>query len=218
MLRVSMVPWALMTLLVAPVLPAQEAAAAKPAQDTVLAKACASCEKIKVSGDGWCTSCANGVWTGLPVKSKAVYVILEGEALPADVTTLKCAECVKVAKTGGVCTTCNRHYVRGRVYRSAIVYAIVKGEPIKADVPSKCPTCAKAILAGEGYCDACKVFHVRHYTFKEKPAYETAVAASKTVVEAIKASATCESCASVMLTDGKCGKCGTTFEKGKKIG
>lgn len=172
-----------------------------------------TCKAVDASGNGWCTDCKYGRCFGVQIGNEALYKALQGTKV--DLAAIKCEECKKVAEKGGTCNHCHLTFANGYSYGSFVSAALAAG---KATDPAtiKCPEC-KAAAEGKAegrYCTACKAGFVSKYAYATEEAYNAAKKAMKVLASA--AGSKCPTCATAMVTNGKCDACKVEYKDGEK--
>lgn len=174
-------------------------------------KSC-TCAGVRKSGEGWCRKCESGAMYGVAIKSHKLYEALQGSPV-ADVSSIRCLECRKAAKSKGTCERCHLNFYEGKMYKSAIARALAEGRSFDA-AKSKCCLCRdnsrKGVVAFCANCDAGpiggRLYHGEAVFKKAEAALGILKAAAMTK---------CEGCAIAMITDGKCDHCKVEFKGGK---
>ena len=178
---------------------------------------CKGCAKVVETGEGFC--CGKGRSFGVPMTSKKLYAALVGHRIDATPDAkYPCKACLKLLKTHGRCD--HRALVIGKRYQSPVSYRLAKGSPTPDDFlvvsPSQCEGCRSAYHKN-GRCDSCHVGFVAGRVYDQEADYVAALAAYKTLAEAVELTSQCESCAVAKVTDGRCEGCNVGFKDGQMI-
>lgn len=179
---------------------------------TAFAGDCTGCAKMSKAGEGFCDGCKKGMVFGVELTSKTLYDALAGQT--ADPAAVKCPGCKAALAKDGKCDHCKSFAAQGKMYHSAVSHALAKGKPYTAEQAGHCPDCAKGFKEN-GFCTSCSTGFVAGRIYQGKESHDAALAAFKTLNSAVAQAKTCETCASAMVTDGKCDKCKVEYKDGK---
>lgn len=171
---------------------------------------CPGCKKVAETGEGFC--CGKGLAYGVQLTSKPLYEALAGVEVQPDKIT--CPGCKTAVKEQGWCSHCQIGMAQGKSYHSPMAYALAKGKPYTKEAAAHCEGCSEA-FAANGFCTKCNIGFVAGRMFPDRASYDAALAAHKTLTEAAKIAAKCETCAVAMVTNGTCEQCHVTFKDGK---
>lgn len=128
----------------------------------------------------------------------------------------KGAQCQKGATACANCPHGNVTIANGMAFKSPVAATLASGMPMTKTLDQmKCPDCKAAAVAGKGWCDTCQKGIVGNRVFKDKKAYDAALASHELLVKAAKVATKCEDCAVAMVTNGTCTKCNVSFKDGK---
>jgi hypothetical protein len=106
-------------------------------------------------------------------------------------------------------------WVDGMAYMSRLTYDLALGRTRDLAAVT-CPDC-RTIVGGVGWCEACGGGWAGNVYFESRPEHAAAAHEFGRLQAAIEASARCETCALVLLVDGKCPYCGITYADGKRV-
>lgn len=186
-----------------------------------------NCPRARMT-NGWCRACGTGYLAGLPVKSHELYDILHTHGHQFNPQTSHCDSCREAVKSDGFCKRCNIGFVANEAYFSGIAYWLAKGKPtdeaaIACDVcrghVGQCPHRPSTGEDGAppGWCDVCKVGYFGNLAYTDKQDFQRALEELDLLVRALETTERCETCATAMLTDGRCLACGIEYRHGYRL-
>jgi len=177
------------------------------------APAC-TCELARLR-NGWCESCGRGYVAGCEIRSRVLFDGLDAHGHELDAAVMACETCKALMKSGGFCESCRFGWVDGKAYMSRLTYCLAKGRT--RDLASvSCATC-RTLAGGVGWCEACQGGWTGNVYFDARSEHAAAAKEFERLQAAIAASERCETCALVLLVDGKCPYCGITYADGKAV-
>ena len=174
-----------------------------------------TCKVVCKDGSGWCSPCKEGAVYGVAIKSGKLYKALCGVEVK-DKGKIKCGGCTIALKKNGKCEHCKVTFHDGKYYRSPIAVVLAHGKAVEVKT-IKCGGCKKAADSKKGgFCSPCGTGIVGGMAFMGAKLFQEALMAMNTLVDAAGVAGKCESCATAMVTDGKCDACKVEFKDGKK--
>jgi len=172
------------------------------------------CELAKRT-NGWCEAANAGYVAGVEVRSRFLFEVLDtdGHAIvPADVT---CGTCREALRNDCYCPIHRMGYVRGEAFMSPLTYHLARARAVSpATLP--CPTCRKH-ARGIGWCDKDRVGIAGGFAFDDRDEFEAFRKEYALLLEAVRMSATCETCAGAMITNGYCRVHRLTYRDGRPV-
>jgi hypothetical protein len=144
----------------------------------------------------WCERHEAGWIAGLRIDSRELYEALDLRGHAVDAATLECAACKTAHAGGGYCEEHGIGFRDGMAYHSALTYGLAGGE-VRPPAEAGCTRCR------EGWCETHRLGMIGHVELRDEADYRRAAEAFEQLLQATEIAATCESCATSMLTDGR---------------
>lgn len=172
---------------------------------------CSSHRKIGV----WCNACNVGHIAAVKIESKPLFDAVDAHGHETRVEFLRCAECRKLAKSGGFCESCRTGYVAGKAYFSKLTYLLARGS-IANSASVTCKKCRQH-MRHFGWCDVCKVGMIGQLTFRDKELFVKVLKARDVLLQAVQHVDDCLSCAIAIAVDRSCRRCKKSYTGGRTI-
>ena len=171
-------------------------------------KACI-CKDARING-GWCPSCLVGYVAGVKIKSEMLFETIDAhghDILPA---SFKCPLCQAALRTNGYCSRCRMGFVDQKAYLSPLTYYIATGRVVDRSKLS-CERC-RTNSGTRGWCDQCKVGMMGSVAIESRTEFDKAKIEFDRLLRAVRMLAECETCATALMTGGRCTKCKISYK------
>lgn len=179
-----------------------------PGTDARSATTC-TCEEAR-AGNGWCEACERGYVAAREIRSRMLFEALDAHGHDLDPAIMSCTTCRRLREEGGFCESCRFGWVDGQAYMSRLTFHLARGRPRALS----CAACRDPERPA-GWCDSCARGWTGNVSFSDPDDYRDAKREFARLEAAIEASSRCETCALVLLVDGKCPYCGITYRDGE---
>jgi len=173
-----------------------------------------TCELARAR-NGWCESCGRGYVAGCEIRSRVLFDGLDAHGHELQRASMACETCKALMDSGGFCESCRFGWVDGKAYMSRLTYHLARGRT-RDLARVRCATCL-TLAGGVGWCEACGGGWTGNVYFESRSEHAASAAEFERLRAAIDASKRCETCALVLLVDGKCPYCGITYADGKAL-
>lgn len=173
-----------------------------------------TCEAARLDS-GWCEVHEVGYVASIPIRSRVLYETLDAHGHTLDPAAFTCERCKEAIRTDGFCEKDRIGFVRTQAYFSRLTYELARGEKRPPGMID-CPVCRKN-AGSHGWCEAHGVGMIGAVQAKDRQGYEKAVEALEILIAASEMAATCEECATAMITDSLCARHRINYRDGKPV-
>jgi RNA polymerase subunit RPABC4/transcription elongation factor Spt4 len=163
----------------------------------------------------WCGEHGQGYAYTQLITSRVLFDAVDAHGHDFDRDVMQCVACKRMMDTGGFCEDCRFGWVDGQAYMSRLTYHLALGEA--RDVTSLACASCRDLVGTVGSCEGCSGAWVGNVFFVDPNDHEAAVHEFERLQVATEVSARCETCAMLVLVDGKCPYCKVEYFDGTRL-